>query len=349
LFLWGEAYYARPVAAQTNASLPGTDGVLVLQDGGVLTGTFTRMGDRYVLTREGSELQIAASRVLVACRSLEEAYDERRKRIQLPSAESHLALAEWCLRYGLLPQAAREIVDARGLEPQHRRLAWLERRLAAASSPRPQHTPRVDQSVQPVAHVQMSPVEPDSQPQGVAIDELPPGALELFTRRVQPILVNNCTISGCHQPSGKQEFQLDRALLHGLANRRSTMRNLAETLALVDREQPHLSPLLSMPRQAHGGMRSPALGPRQAAAYSHIVDWVALVAETDAQEEGPTPSAEQEEVTPGAESGHPLLDEVQGGHAFGREIRFGARLRAWQPKDPFDPEIFNRSTELFQD
>jgi hypothetical protein len=170
-----------------------------LQDGGVLSGAFSLVGDRYVLIREASELQIAASRVLVACRSLEEAYDERRKRIQRPSADSHLALAEWCLRYDLLPQAAREIADARGLEPHDRRLSWLERRLAAASSLRPQHNSRVDQSVKPAVHVPMSPIEPDSQPQVVPIDELPAGALELFTRRVQPILVNICTISCCLQ------------------------------------------------------------------------------------------------------------------------------------------------------
>jgi hypothetical protein len=166
---------------------------------------------------------------------------------------------------------------------------------------------------------------------------------------VQPILVNNCTISGCHQKGGQQEFQLDRALLHGLANRRSTMWNLAETLALVDRAQPHLSRLLTLPRQAHGGMRSPAFGPRQAAAYSHIVDWVALVTKIDVQDERPLSTAAQEDLTPTVQDGDPLLDNVQSEHGAGREIRFGAQLRAWQPKDPFDPEMFNRSTKTFRD
>ena len=31
----------------------------------------------------------------------------------------------------------------------------------------------------------------------------------MFTRKVQPVLVNNCTVSKCHEPGGAQSFQLN--------------------------------------------------------------------------------------------------------------------------------------------
>jgi hypothetical protein len=368
LVLRCEASVGQQPVGQASTVVQGTPGVLVLQDGGVLAGTFSRQGDRYVLTRNGGELQVPASRVLVACPSIEEAYDERRKLLGRPSAEVHLALAEWCLRHNLLPQAAREIVDARGLDPNSRQLALLERRLAAAGSPRPQHGARVGADVKTVAHtepIERTPSENAIQPAAIAIDDLPPGAIERFTRRVQPILVNNCTASGCHQLGGQQEFQLDRALLHDMANRRSTMQNLAATLALIDREQPHLSRLVTMPRQTHGGMRSPVFGPRHAAAFSHVVEWVALVTNADSSEEQSRALDEHENLEPpvlensvpgrlaqtaslqttseaDAASIAPQLNAIRARGAVGREIRFGARLQTWQPDDPFDPEIFHR-------
>jgi hypothetical protein len=356
---------ASPHVAAQQAADQGTAGVLVLQDGGVLSGTFSTDGKRYVLIRDGSELQIPASRVLVACRSLEEAYDERRRQLQRPSADAHLALAAWCVRYNLLPQAARELLDARGLEPNHRGLALLERRLAAAGSPPPQRSgPKVERTVVPVSYVEPNTARADPPQPAIAVDELPAGSIERFTRKVQPILVNNCTLSRCHQPGGEQTFQLDRALLHGMANRRSTMQNLAATLALVDRQQPHLSHLLTVPRKAHGGMRSAVFGPRHTAAYSHLVDWVALVTKSDGAaehlrpadvESAQSPDDENSLASAGGEtsalqltansisiSGAADIDQLPVRRPVQREIRFGAQLQARQPKDAFDPEIFNR-------
>ena len=338
--------------------------VLVLRDGGVLAGTITRAGDRYVVTRAGSEIQVPAANVLVACDRLEDAYEHRRAQITRPSAAAHLALAEWCLRHGLLPQAARELVDAGGLEPRHPRLKLLERRLMAASKPRA----RQDDHVVPVSHTETATTSQRAHKEPAvsdvaAIDELPPGAVERFTRRVQPILVNTCTISGCHQPGGKQEFQLDRALLHGLANRRSTTKNLAATLALVDRDEPQASPLLTVPRRPHGGTQSAIFGPRQLAAVKHLEEWVTLVTTPMEQQELPVAEAEPNAIAEVAPQLRPLLKSTVSASSGVNEalyteslytetyedaapttsrLQYGAQLQPWQPKDPFDPEIFNR-------
>ena len=265
-----------PSNAQTDLDAPpmaiadGAAGIVVLQDGGVLSGTITRAAYWYVVGHSGGEMQIPSSRVLVVCGTLHEAYDYRRQHTTQATPDSHLALAEWCLRNDLAEEAQCEIKTARDLGANNARLALLDRRLAATKerlNRQPAATPSSE--AQPSAAEQSAP--------SAITPELPDGVLELFTRRVQPILVNNCTVSKCHQPGGPESFQLNRALLRGEANRRSTMQNLSATLALVDRTHPELSQLLTVPRQTHGGMTGPIFGPRQEQAFKHLADWVAMV------------------------------------------------------------------------
>ena len=70
-------------------------------------------------------------------------------------------------------------------------------------------------------------------------------------------------------------------MLHGLSNRRITLRNLVATLELVDRDAPQQSELLSIPRRSHGGMDRPILGPRQESQLTQLFDWVGLVTEIE--------------------------------------------------------------------
>jgi hypothetical protein len=370
--------FGRELGAERQAAIAGAkpeaspEQIVVLRDGGVLSGQITRSGERYVLARGTGEMLIPANNVMLVAASLEDAYQERRRRLSRPTAEDHLVLAEWCLRNALMAHAARELADARSVDPQHVKLMVLERRLALASERR---------EVQAAAPATSNPrlAEPLlTEQMQTAVNDLPNGAVELFTRRVQPVLVNNCTTTGCHQSGGAEKFQFDRAVLRGLSNRHSTMNNLAAALALIDRRQPQLSPLLTVTRRTHGGMKRPVFGPRQDAAFRHLVEWVALVtAKTStpssairATEEvelatanGNQPSrwespvmrversAEDESEQAIYQESSPrdvsAEDEAQlsaadAGMVNASPLRYGTRLKRWQPRDPFDPEIFNR-------
>jgi hypothetical protein len=368
--------------------------ILVLQDGGVLTGQITRAADWYIVARGGGQMQIAQSRVLLVCRTMGEAYEFRRRGLGELNAADHLRLAEWCIRYELRREAGRELAEARRLEPDLPRLALLERRLEKGNS-----QPNVKQAVSATAANPRA--VPQAKSQSVegstaataSAGDLPVGVVELFTRKVQPVLVNNCTTSGCHQRGGAETFQLDRAVLRGEANRRSTMHNLEATLALVDRAHPDQSPLLTIPRKRHGGITEPIFGPRQEQAFKHLVDWVALITPpTDA----PPPIAGEEAdfATANAAAGplangiakprmSPIRPLVQTdisspmervpakaqAHESPRKLvrqpapvrpaaatdgdepltlkqphrlQVGAQLKSWEPRDAFDPEIFNR-------
>jgi hypothetical protein len=336
--------------AAYSASSPPEEGVLVVHGGGVLEGTITRVGDRYRVARDHGQLDVAADRVTFVCRSRAEAYERQRQELPRDNAEAHLRLAEWCLRYDLVPQAAEELTEVRRLDPRHPQLALVERRLDVANQAA-SRVGRVDESHQSVApqfdRGEMQRLE-------AAVADLPPGVVERFARKVQPLLVNNCTTAGCHQPSGKQEFQLDRAVLYGLTNRRTTLRNLTAALALVDRARPQASPLIVVPRESHGGMARPIFGPRQEDQLRQLVDWVALVTDSDVAET--VTAADQRTVRRGKPSDRmthlpaansavrPASHETEAATLRPKQpLRYGTEMTAWQPKDPFDPEIFNRS------
>jgi hypothetical protein len=359
-------------AQQVSNQLPegqSQERLLVLQDGGVLRGQISSEGEHYVVARGGGRMRVAASKVMRVCSSLDEAYHARRQQMTRPSAEAHLALAEWCLRNDLRGHAQSELADANSLDPRHPRLALLERRLMVAGQ-----QPRMPTAVAPVAEPSSS--QPDATPAlpQRANADVSERVVERFTRKVQPVLVNNCTESGCHQRGGAESFQLDRALLHGLANRRSTRSNLAAALALVDREKPELSRLLTVPRRPHGGMVDPVFGPRHEQAYLHLVEWVALVTQSEPAEPDLLPTSElladalargekrlaaEGNLSAPSETAAPLGPEdheqtpdgvIQAGYeqlapslaTATRPLRIGAQIEQWQPRDPFDPEIFNR-------
>jgi hypothetical protein len=379
----GEVRAANAANVAPGTLADGEAGVLVLQDGGVLRGQITSAADWYIVSSDGGQIQIEKSRVMLACCSLEEAYKQRRQPLSEQKAEPHLALAAWCLRYNLLTDAGHELADARRIDPDQPRLALLDRRLATMKS-----QPVANHRAVAIAKTPQKPVKPlPKTPASVA--DLPDGVVERFTRKVQPVLVNDCTTSGCHRPGGAQSFQLDRALLLGESNRRTTTHNLEAALALVNREHPEQSPLLTIPRKPHGGMAGPIFGPRQEQAYQHLIDWVALIAPPKPQPTDETASADdkQHAVTP-AEKGaatpalmpvQPVATAIHGlpasplseanrglkttpaqlkapsavtpAAAFDdgattlrppHRLQYGARLEPWRPRDPFDPEIFNR-------
>jgi hypothetical protein len=357
----------------------GEQGVVLLQDGGLLEGTVTKAVDWFVVGRANSQLQIATSRVLFIGHTLHEAYEYRLANTTQPTGDAHLALAEWCLRYNLADEADRELETARRLGASEVRTALLERRLAATRL-------RLAQKAAPTPNAVVQAAAEQEVPATISRD-LPNGALETFTRKVQPVLVNNCTLSKCHGPGGAQAFQLNRAILRGESNRRTTMQNLAATLTLIDREHPEASPLLTVPRRTHGGMTGPVLGVRQEQAFKHLADWVALLAPpkstTPAGTENAEPAAamvagdkpgsrRRPHSTPASTAvvqaiAHDVSANAdpteQGGDSATQpeatskaheprtlrephRLRVGATAQKWQPRDPFDPEIFNRMQDL---
>ena len=121
------------------------------------------------------------------------------------------------------------------------------------------------------------------------------------------------------------------------------MQNLSATLALVDRDQPAHSPLLTVPRSAHGGMEQAVFGPRDDRLLMPLVEWVALVTRDSDQVAATENSApDLGEQLAGAAALDPPPSEDSPTLRPQTPIRYGAVLRPVEPRDEFDPEIFNR-------
>jgi hypothetical protein len=340
------------------------ESVVVLRSGGVLHGVVTQVDERYIVNRKHSSVDVPAAQVLLVAGSMEEAYQKQRGQLNSKltgaTAENHLTLADWCLRYGMLHGAEQEIAAARKIDGRDSRVGLMERRLAVASKPKKQVAGAAAASDEDGE----TPAEQELRELEAKIEELPSGVVERFTRKVQPLLVNNCTASGCHRPGGTQSFQLDRAVLHGLSNRRITLRNLVATLELVNRNSPQQSALVTVPRRTHGGMKRPVIGPRQENQLVLLFEWVGMVTQSNAFAVEPLQMAATSDAMPmpmpegisfeavakprntrtvdrsvqQASATDPLEAMLPQG-----EVKFGADLRPWQPKDEFDPEIFNRA------
>jgi hypothetical protein len=128
-------------AAADELSLAPRQGVLLLNNGEVLEGTITSAGDRYDVDLKDGQIYVKRAEVARLCRDLQECYTHKRAGIEEGRAQDHLDLAEWCLRHQLLNIAEKELTDARAAEPDHPKIRLLETRLKLAKASPPGTSP----------------------------------------------------------------------------------------------------------------------------------------------------------------------------------------------------------------
>lgn len=357
---------------------------VLLENGNVLAGQVRLIDGHYHLEGEGSELRLPASVVRFIEPSIELLYLRQCEQQPQPSLAQRLKRADWCGRQQLWDHAVRELLAAQQKSPADPRVSAAQRRLWLARENALRQTAAdtaqladghvtdghvadehvadgqvIDQSVQPATYVESVAETPLNQPLGI----LPDGALQQFTRKIQPILVNNCTLAGCHAPQGPQKFQLNRDLLRGLATRRSTDANLASALSAIDSTNPDASPLITAMQPSHAGGRGPRLGVRRDDLRLKVRDWARLVAAAEPPPNTlPEPAATEPPPAPLGKPPTPLgkpkpsedvyapgyyeallLDESSKPIAQPPAVKRGLQLKPVdKPRDEFDPEIFNR-------
>ncbi len=263
-------------------------GVLLLRNGNLLQGQITQSGDHYDVAQRDGEIRVRVTDVEAACRDLNHCYQVKLSHLTAGQINDHLALAEWCLRYGLVDEARLAIRDAAALDSTHPKVAVLERRLQFAVQ-----KPKAEPPVETSSSDQPSSDELDRTSRG-----LPPRAVETFTTTIQPLLLNHCSTAGCHGPQSATSFHLLRLPSGRTASRRSTQRNLYAALALIDRDKPDNSPLLTAIAGAHGSSKVPIFSKHQSSHYRQLVDWVFLVASQKTPAAAEAGAAETGERTP---------------------------------------------------
>ena len=103
------------------------------------------------------------------------------------------------------------------------------------------------------------------------LPHLPPGSLEHFTRKIQPLLRNGC--ASCHRGDEADPLGLDPQWVRGHASARSTQQNLRAVLEQIDLASPEASYLLSAARGPHHGA-TPFRGPRRNELIDRLEAWV---------------------------------------------------------------------------
>ena len=306
------------------------EGILVLRNGNILRGKIQQQGKHYHVHLPNGQLRVRENQVELSCQNLQEAYQHRRATRGGTTADSHLALAAWCLRHDLFDQAESEIQEAAEIDSGHRRLGLLRRQLkisrqlaAREQQSREQQSPVTETG--PTA--KSAPLDPAS------LDKAPPWARALFVRQIQPLVVNSCAASGCHQSGTESNYQLNRLAVDGAGHPEATLRNLAATLQQIDWQAAEQSDLLRLAKKAHGG--SDASVPLPPHKLQVLHGWVEQLAE--AHHKSMQPKLISPKIEVAALPARPIpTKKVEGPSSS------DVQPAGFQQADPFDPSVFNR-------
>ncbi|MEM8944171.1 MAG: hypothetical protein AAGD11_03235 [Planctomycetota bacterium] len=305
------------------------EGVLLLKNSNILRGKIQKVGQHYHVHLPNGKLQVREQQVETVCQHVEAAYQYRRQRRGGSSADSHLKLASWCLRHDLFDHADEELQQAESIDADHPRLPMLRRQASQSRKLAEQATRR---AASPPKSAELRPVEPDE------IEKAPKWARALFVRQIQPLIVQSCATSGCHQAGSESAFQLNRLALDGPGHPGVTLRNLAETLKQVDFEDANASQLLAKARQAHGAepAATTALAPQKLRVLN---SWVEQLAEAHQQFDAIHTVPALAEV-----ASKPLTPSLQLNPPAqtARQPREPVRVASFASADPFDPSAFNK-------
>ncbi|HUY31575.1 MAG TPA: hypothetical protein VMV69_02270 [Pirellulales bacterium] len=331
------------------------EGVLLLKNGAVLPGRITAAGDHYYVLLPKGEIRLRAAEVEMQCNDLVDGYRRKRAKIEDGKATDHLGLAEWCVRHKLFECADKELAAAAAIDPEQPRLALIGKRLEQA---------RREIKIPPMRAKPL-----DRGPTNDDLDRLvrgmPKGSVATFTSSIQPLLLNNCTTSGCHGPRSEGKLRLLRLSLAAAPSPRSTQRNLHSVWQCINAAEPMASPLLTAPIQQHGNTKAAIFTNREAVQYRQLLAWVQSVS----RPRGPSQPSTVDQTTPPLlqttprgrpqerddslsssdlaaadapphmDSAMPALDEPATDAA---EAESQPPAAPYTPVDPFDPEIFNR-------
>lgn len=343
---------AAPLRGAEPALAP-REGVLLLKNGHVMQGSITKAGDYFVLTLgKTGEVRLPAADVETQCVDLDDAYRYQAALLSSKKAEPHLTLAEWCLRYGLRQPAEDQVAFASQIEPEHAKIAQLELRLkTAAEIPVPSGA-RAESSSTTVGVKQLD----------ETLAELPKGSMERFSVVIQPMLINRCGANGCHGPAAKSNFHLLRPSAGQMMSKRFSQRNLFTVLQYIDKDNPGESRLVTMPQEKHGSTLAPVFDKRSQHQLDDLIAWTKLLTRKPAQVALPTsigpaqtlltqagaaaktggkipPNIAPMNAGKNPDSGQPRAPRAPSVNDLKSEEK-GREAAA--PRDPFDPEIFNR-------
>jgi hypothetical protein len=364
--VWVRSAFAQPQVKSKDTSAPW----VLLRNGQVLQGTIHREGDRYrVNLADDGVVVLPRQDIWRIERSLRDLYTFRRQETQRRGGRAHFELSQWCLDHGFFTEAEKHLAIAQRTtaDLQAEQVQDLQRRIEVAVSDQRSRTVVPSVPIQPVAATIVEPAASSSRTE-VTNPRMAPVALQRFTTRIQPLLVNRCGNATCHGRATQTAFQLARPQRRGPHTARITQRNAVATERLVNFAAPGDSDLLLWSARPHGALTAAPLSQDQ---IQSVRQWLEMAtgsrfataratqnrattqraggglinplagnadlprSETDASDEStvgdhPHPALHSSHLPRGDQSG----SDGQAGSDGSRDER--------PTTDPFDPDVFNR-------
>ena len=307
---------------------------VILKSGNVFSGQIEERGAQILVhDQRGATIRLSRDEVDFVTESLETAANRLANRITDQDPNSRIQLAEWCLRYGALDGARRQIAwleqhSSDSIETRSLLQRW-ELALHASRSP---ELVENEQTVPNTPHHGLTRDLPESEPRIATREELRLAVQSLsresrrgFTSQVHNRIVTGCAAALCHgKPSASMRLWRSQGS-RGLDST-AAQRNLHAILGQINRHQPATSPFLKFLTHAHGGLEDPVFR-KDSERWKEIRDWVLST------EEVPTP-------TGSLASGRPAAPADQ--ERIPRPVDLSTAAAPDPVADPFDPDYFNR-------
>lgn len=271
----------------------GEDGYILLQNGNVLRGEVTTLGNLAVIRRDNVErLKLHASDVAHVADTIGGLYQHRASKREQHDLQGLLEDARWCFRNDLLAEADQVLKLAEALAPGYPATIRLRRQWQAAVLPKTAEDAdrvRVVGFEEPIAKTpsEQAESELDQELQDLGV---PDGALAHFSRQVQPLLITRCGNNGCHRAPSERGWELTHRGTHVRPPGRMTKQNLAKSLAWVNRSEPGQSELLRYALLPHGGKKDPPVKQSDDLALPVIRSWAESVATWGSEAAGDSPT-----------------------------------------------------------
>lgn len=354
-------------ALSTVVSNPEKMGHVLLDNGNVLFGSITKLGDQIIVKRdESSSVRLPGRRVRFISENLDGIYRFRVAH-RFPSDLAQLQRdVQWSLRNGLTMRAAEDVVKARELAPADAKTIHLLRQVAAEL--KKQHLPRSQSAANsPATSGQQSSVRTvsyestSSESTNGSVDGKSPatesdhptrqaseGGLinqsiaNHFSARVQPVLMNRCVTCHADVPENQTSLRLRTAIESTWAPKQVAQDNLNAVLQFIDRQAPLDSLLRIKATDGHGGAKK-SFGAPGSAMLRNLDRWLLSLQGPEMPELGPAPqpafalpqfSMETGQATPDLDDRADMANDV--------EMPKSGIRRMPEVDNPFDPEIFNR-------
>jgi hypothetical protein len=252
----------------------GPDGksVLVLRNGRIISGRVSQGSGGFIVKKINGSVLVPFKYVRLRASDLRDAYRRLRESVKVPSATAHIALANWCLTQQMYDETLAELKAALKIEPDRAEARNMLRRLEELLNPRGAQHLVADAVAQKTG-------DGFALPETSSLGSLSRETARQFVTKVQPLIMNNCAIGGCHSSRVQNAFRLSRVRAGAGNSRIRTERNLAAILRYIDAGDPDGSRLLTVPRGNHGRAgRAIFSGRRSADQFGLLKSWVRAAA-----------------------------------------------------------------------